>query len=216
MLTISSFAGLNDYQSLNNKQFFIHINFCYFKVLKKTIMLKKILIGIAVLVVLLFAGYQFMKYNTKKASPEVSTNFSVGDVTIDLFYCSPKKRGRNVFEEVVSYGSVWRTGANEPSTISFSDDLRIENNLVPAGKYSIWTIPGEMEWSIILNSDVPNWGVGFDGKASRDVSKDILNIKVPAITTEEISESLEININNSMLEIKWDDVAVRAEIQPTN
>ena len=73
------------------------------------------------------------------------------------------------------------TGANEPTTLSSNLPLEVQGNLLPAGKYSIWTIPREDEWSIIFNSDIPLWGVNLNGKVNRDPALDVLIIQVPTI-----------------------------------
>ncbi|GAK89641.1 hypothetical protein JCM19297_1469 [Nonlabens ulvanivorans] len=75
-----------------------------------------------------------------------------------VIYSRPAKRDRTIFGELVKYGEVWRTGANEATEIDFFYDVTINGNLVKAGAYSIYTIPGEDEWTFILNSQTNQWG----------------------------------------------------------
>ena len=93
-------------------------------------MLKKILIGLAVVAVLLFVGFQIMSSQTKKASPEVKQSYTLGTAKVDLFYCSPSKKGRDIFGGLLKYGEVWRTGANEPTTFETDKNLVIDGKKI--------------------------------------------------------------------------------------
>ena len=94
-------------------------------------------IGILAVLGLLFAyvGIPMMKKNTKKHSPERTATITQNDLTIDVFYNSPAKKGREVFGNIVPYDQVWRTGANEATTFTTTKDLIIDTETLPAGKY---------------------------------------------------------------------------------
>ena len=79
-----------------------------------------------------------------------------------VIYSRPSKRKRKVFGGLVSYGEVWRTGANEATEISFYQDVMIADQKIPAGSYSIFTIPNENEWTLILNTETTQWGTKYD------------------------------------------------------
>ena len=176
-------------------------------------MLKKILLGLGVVIVLLVVGFQIMKYNTKKASPEVLSTYSIDNNQINIFYCSPRKKGRDVFPEVVPFGEVWRTGANEASTFTNSKDILVEGEHLKAGTYSLWTIPGQEEWEIIFNSEVPGWGVGMGAKAARKAEADVLSVRVPTnVNPNQIQEELVIKVENKALIMAWDDMIVKARL----
>ena len=135
-------------------------------------MLKKILIGLAVVVVILLIVFQVMKSKTKSASPEVKQTYSVGAAKVNLFYCEPSKKGRDIFGGIIKYGEVWRTGANEPTTFETDKNLVIDGKKLPAGKYSLWTIPQKDSWTVIFNKEIPYWGDNTDGKAARNANED--------------------------------------------
>jgi Protein of unknown function (DUF2911) len=175
-------------------------------------MLKKILIGLAVLAVILFVAYQILQSQTKKASPEVKQTYSVGAAKVDLFYCSPSKKGRDIFGGLLKFGEVWRTGANEPTTFETDKNLTIGGKNLPAGKYSLWTIPQKDSWTVILNKEVPGWGDSMDGKAARNDKTDVLQVVVPVEKLTAAQEKLSIDANNNALTITWDMTKVSVPI----
>ena len=86
----------------------------------------------------------------------ITQRVGLTDVSID--YSRPDKRGREIFGGLVPYGKVWRTGANEPTKIKFSDAVKIEGKDLPAGEYAFYTIPGENEWTLIFSKNLKLWG----------------------------------------------------------
>ena len=86
-----------------------------------------------------------------------------------VIFSRPQKGGRTIFGEVVKYGSTWRMGANEATEIEFFKDVTINNKPVPKGRYVIYAIPYENEWTIILNNDLYTWGLKID--STRDAYK---------------------------------------------
>src|ERR1035437_5918867 len=93
-----------------------------------------------------------------QASPKASVMQMVGLTEISIDYHAPSVKGRTIWGDLVPYDSVWRTGANEATVISFSDDVMIEGKKLAAGKYAIFTIPGKAEWTIIFNKKKDLWG----------------------------------------------------------
>jgi hypothetical protein len=175
-------------------------------------MLKKILIGLAVLAVILFVGFQILSSQTKKASPEVKQSYNVGAAKIDLFYCSPSKKGRDIFGGLLPYGEVWRTGANEPTTIETDKNIKVGDKSLAAGKYSIWTIPQKDSWTVIFNKEVPDWGVTWGSKAARNEKEDVAQVVVPVEKLTVSQEKLSIDANNNALTISWDMTKVSVPI----
>ncbi len=100
------------------------------------------ILTVAVLVVVgYFVNERFLNIpEAKRASPEDMVEYVNEDLRIDVFYCQPSKRGREIFGELVPFGEVWRTGANEATTFETSIDLTIGGKVLPAGKYTLWTI----------------------------------------------------------------------------
>jgi len=169
-----------------------------------------------ILIVIFFALFKYMQYNTKKNSPEVTAEYAKGDTKISVFYCSPSKRGRVIFDSLVPYGKVWRTGANEATTFTTNKDLIIGDKALPAGKYTLWTIPGKDEWTVILNSKQYGWGVNFDAEASREPEADVLQVKVPVQTLDNSLEKLTISFEESSslnMILAWDKTMVAVPVK---
>lgn len=171
--------------------------------------LKWILIVILGLGLLGYGGFQFMKYQTKKASPEETVVYEGDALTMEVYYNRPSKKGRVIFGDLVPLGKVWRTGANEPTTFMVNKDITFGGEKLKAGKYTLWTIPQETQWTIILNSKMYGWGVDFDSEASRDPQFDVLRINVPVQSTKEPIETFTIEfIYDVNMVMKWDDTQV--------
>ncbi|MBF4472581.1 MULTISPECIES: DUF2911 domain-containing protein [Flavobacterium] len=117
--------------------------------------MKKILIAFAFIAAPLIAGAQL---KTPQASPKATVFQTVGLTDVEIVYCRPAARGRAVFGNLVPFGKVWRTGANENTTISFSEDVVIDGKTLPKGKYALYTIPKIESWEVIFYSTTNNWG----------------------------------------------------------
>ena len=84
------------------------------------------------------------------------------------FIAGRTKKGREIFGGLVPYNEVWRTGANEATTLTVNKDIKFGDQRLPAGTYSLWTIPQQTQWTVILNSEIPGWGVSWGAKAARN------------------------------------------------
>ncbi len=178
--------------------------------------LKWVLISIVAIAILLFAGFQYMVYNTKKMSPEATVTYVQDGYDVSVFYNRPSVRERTIFGNLVPYGEVWRTGANEPTTFTTASDLEIQGKSLPSGKYTLWTIPGTDEWEIIFNSKEYGWGVGMDGKVSRESDADLLIATVPTEKIPNIVEQFTISLVSSgpgfEMQLAWENHLVRLPI----
>lgn len=110
----------------------------------------------------------FAQAGLPQASPAASVSQTFGNTKTEIYYHSPAVKGRTIWGNLVPYDSVWRTGANEATTISFSTDVILDGQKVKAGKYALFTIPGRDTWTIILNSDADQWGA-YSYNKSKDV-----------------------------------------------
>lgn len=178
--------------------------------------LKWFFMGLGVLILLSVIGYQWLVHNTKKHSPLDKVEYVETDERIVIDYCRPYKKGRNIFGELLPYGKVWRTGANEPTTFKNSADLIINGKSLPAGDYTLWTIPNERAWEIMFNSKDYGWGVGFDTEAAREPEHDVLATTAPVQMLNDTIEQFTIDINREetlILSFTWDDVRVELPME---
>ncbi|MEJ2583801.1 MAG: DUF2911 domain-containing protein [Robiginitalea sp.] len=146
----------------------------------------KWIVGILTALFLLgyFVGLPYLREQTKKYSPERTTTYRQNGFDLRTTYCSPAKKGRDIFGGLVPYGEVWRTGANGPTTFHTGTDLMVEGQALPAGDYSLWTIPGPDQWTVIFNKKIPDWGVTLSSlgrKTTRDPKADALQVTAPVL-----------------------------------
>jgi hypothetical protein len=109
----------------------------------------------------------YAQIDLPRQSPSASVSQTIGYTVISIDYCRPGIHGRQIWGGLVPYNKVWRTGANEATTIQFTTDVLVEGNKVPAGRYSLFTIPTEKEWTIIFNKIDKQWG-SFNYKQEED------------------------------------------------
>lgn len=176
-------------------------------------MKKFLLILGLVLVIILSALMYFRMVYTKKPSPVGIAKFESGKTRILVEYYRPFKKGRVIFGELVPYGKVWRTGANEATFFETNKDLAFGNQTLKAGEYSVFTIPGEQVWSVIFNSETGQWGIGFNGEANRNPSKDKLTVEaIPSNLQEKVIDQFTIALEKSGEDMElifmWDKTLV--------
>lgn len=131
----------------------------------------------------------------------------VGDTKVSISYFRPNVRGRKVWGELVPYGQVWRTGANNATVIEFTNDVSVNGQKLAKGRYSLHTIPTESEWTIIFNKNADQWG-SFT-YAEKD---DVLRVKAKPAAAD-FRESMSIDFDKVMqtsadVFIRWDKVSV--------
>lgn len=140
-----------------------------------------------------------------RMSPSARVTFSIGFTEIDISYSSPAVRNRAVWGNIVPYNQLWRAGANEATVITFSEDVKINDQLLAAGSYSFFVIPHrDGFWTAIFNSDVDQWGV-----RRYDESKDVLRVKAPVDTLCDREERLHYYISDNSLDegslcLRWE------------
>ncbi len=147
-----------------------------------------------------------------RKSPKASVAQRIGLTEVSVEYARPSVQGRTIWGELVAYGELWRTGANAATVIEFEDAAFIEGNLVPAGKYALFTIPGKDEFKVILNTEWDQWGA-----YNRDPELDLLSFSVPTkqtAKTEFLTFAFEdLAYDNAHLCMAWDELKVCMEIK---
>ncbi len=147
-----------------------------------------------------------------RVSPAASVYQRIGVTDVKVNYASPAVKGREIFGGLVPYGKVWRSGANEATTIEFATDVTVEGNKVPAGKYALFTTPGENEWTIILNKTHKQWGA-----FKYDQAQDQVRFTVKAETNPARERLFYVfyglDDSSSKLYLKWADKKVGFKIE---
>lgn len=143
-----------------------------------------------------------------RQSPKITTTGKIGDANITITYGSPAVKGRKIWGELVPFDKVWRAGANEVTQIETDKDLVVEGKKLPAGKYSLYTIPGEKTWQVIFNSQTGQWGIARSGETTRNPEKDVIVVAVKPSQSVLLEENLIYVINNKGLVLKWENLEV--------
>lgn len=162
---------------------------------------------IAAMLLLLAATSAMAQVRVPRVSPKSSLMQSVGLTDITINYNRPGVKGRQIWGALVPYDKVWRTGANEATTIQFSDDVWINGNKLTKGLYSLHTIPTAKDWTIIFNSVAEQWG-----SYSYDAAKDALRITVTPVPAEHREwmsfEIPEMTTDTAKIVLRWEKIAV--------
>ncbi|MGK7392500.1 MAG: DUF2911 domain-containing protein [Candidatus Cyclobacteriaceae bacterium M2_1C_046] len=141
-------------------------------------------------------------------SPRKSAMANVGDTHVHVDYAAPSMRGRQIFGGLVGYGQVWTPGAHKATTIQFYEDVMVEGQLVPKGKYGLFTIPGQDQWSVMLNKN-------NDMHLADDYTQadDVVRFNVTPEKLQEPVEQLTFEVkpeegNQGQVVLKWADVSI--------
>ncbi|HVM60465.1 MAG TPA: DUF2911 domain-containing protein [Verrucomicrobiae bacterium] len=161
---------------------------------------------------------QAPKVDFPSASPACTIKQHVGLTDIEIVYSRPSMKGRKIYGGLVPYNAVWRTGANASTKISFSTPVKLNGNDIPAGKYALYTIPGEQAWTIILSRDTT--GNIF----SYNATNDFVRFKVtPVPLTDTSIETFVIEFNHirdesAVIDLAWEKTVVplRLELDVTS
>ncbi len=144
--------------------------------------------------------------NYPQPSPSSSVMQVVGITEVSVEYSSPGVKGRTIWGDLVPYDKVWRTGANMATEISFSTDVKINGSDLAAGDYSLWTIPGKTEWSVMFNSKTNISGGAYDR------ANDVLTVKIKPETgefRERMTFLIENNTNDAAdIVLHWEKLRV--------
>lgn len=168
--------------------------------------MKKLLVISGVLSLMLVCSFVVtaQQDKSKRPSPPAQAKWDLGggkSVTID--YGSPRTKGRKIYGELVPFGQVWRTGANEATTLVTPVDLIIGSTTVAAGSYTIFTVPSKDKWTLIISKKTGEWGTDYPGQAN-DLAR--IDMKVSALPSpvENFTISFEKAGNDANLNIDWE------------
>ncbi len=144
--------------------------------------------------------------DNKMPSPPATAEGAIAGVKVKIEYHQPSARGRKMLGGHEPFGTVWRTGANETTSIEFSGPVKIEGKPVDKGKYALFTIPGEKEWTIIINKTI-KWGA-FDYKESEDIAR----VTAQPTQPDSFVETFNIAIVKDQVVLKWENTQVAFKI----
>jgi hypothetical protein len=149
---------------------------------------------------------------SKRPSPPATATVELGggkSVTID--YSSPRAKGRKIYGDVVPYGQVWRTGANEATTFVTTADITVGGTAVPAGSYTLFTVPGKDKWVLILSKKTGEWGTDYPGAPNDLARVDMKTTPLPT-SVENFTISFDKTGTGANLNIDWENTRASVAI----
>ena len=151
-----------------------------------------------------FAVARAQQDKSKRPSPPAQASLDLGagkSVTVD--YSSPRAKGRKIYGDVVPLGKVWRTGANEATTFVTTADITVGGTAVPAGSYTIFTIPDKDKWTLIISKKTGEWGTDYPGPSS-DLARVEMKVSSLSAPVENFTISLDKSASGGMMNIDWE------------
>jgi len=149
----------------------------------------------------------------KRPSPPATAIGKVNGASITIDYSSPAVKGRKIWGELVPYNKVWRTGANEATLFATDKEIKVEGKALPAGKYSLYTLPGEKEWVFIFNSQTGQWGVKDNEETSEDPAKDVLRVTVKPEKSASFNERMKFEVDKAGFSLLWENLKVPVSVR---
>ncbi|MCE7063911.1 DUF2911 domain-containing protein [Dyadobacter sp. CY326] len=177
--------------------------------MKKTLILK----GFAMMLAFVFTATMSQAQDGAKPSPAKTATGKAGGANITINYSAPSVKGRKIFGDLVPFDKVWRAGANEATIFETDKDITIEGKKLPAGKYSLYALPGASEWSFIFNSQTGQWGIKRGGETSKDASKDVLTVKAKPAKSASMTEVMAYEITPKGFVLRWENTEVPVAIK---
>ncbi|APY10536.1 asparagine synthetase B [Seonamhaeicola sp. S2-3] len=168
-------------------------------------------LGIATLVLTLFlttniTAQEFRGLDKSPMDAAIYRTSRKAPAMVKVIYSRPQLKGREL-SKLAPNGKVWRTGANEATSITLYNDMKIEGKLVKAGEYSLFTIPGDKEWTIIINKDINVWGA-----YSYNEANDVIRVSAPVSTGEKTLEAFSIAFTEGNMHLGWGTTRVTVPI----
>ncbi|MGI9552160.1 MAG: DUF2911 domain-containing protein [Aurantibacter sp.] len=147
-----------------------------------------------------------------RPSPLEMVTMKYEDVYVKITYGRPHKRGRKIFGDLLPYGEVWRTGANEATEITVTGTIKLGEHQIKPGSYTLFTIPSQDHWTVILNSELGQWGA-----YNYNSNLDVVRFEVPVSSTTEVYEPFTIEFEqkaqSAELVMMWDQTKVTIPIE---
>jgi len=142
---------------------------------------------------------------TDRASPPAHAQCKFPDgKTVTVDYSSPLMKGRKIFGGLVPYGQVWRTGANEATTFVTTANLIVEGKQVPAGNYTIFTIPNPDKWTLIINKKTGEWGIPYNYETD-ELTRATLTLLPLASPVENFTIVFDQRLGACVLNLRWEN-----------
>jgi hypothetical protein len=162
---------------------------------------------LATTMMLALVGFASAQQKKAPASPPAETSTTIAGKAVSIKYNSPSVKGRKIFGGLVPYGQVWRAGANAATSLHTDADLTIGNLAVPKGDYTLYVIPTEKEWTLVVNKQTGQWGTEYS--QGQDLGRVAMKIKA----TPALVESFKITLSGNALSMEWENTSATVALK---
>ena len=177
-------------------------------------MRKPIIVTAALLATLAVAGIALRAQQDKasRPSPPAKAECKIDGKTVTVDYSSPRAKGRKIFGSLVPYGQVWRAGANEATTLVTSGDINIGGKTVPAGKYTIFAIPAEDKWTLVISKKTGEWGTAYPGP-DNDLARVDMKVSKTSAPVENFTIAFDQKGSTCTMRMEWENTNASVDIK---
>lgn len=177
-------------------------------------MRKLIIASTALLATLAVAGFALRAQQDKSSrpSPPAKAECKLDSKTVTIDYSSPRAKGRKIFGGLVPYGQIWRAGANEATTFTASSDITVGGTAVPAGKYTIFAVPDESKWALVISKKTGEWGTAYPGP-DNDLARIDMKVSKTSAPVENFTIAFDQSGRGCTLRMEWENTRASVDIK---
>lgn len=178
-------------------------------------MRKSIIIGSALAATLALAGVAVHAQQDKASRPSPPAKAECklsGGKNVVIDYSSPRAKGRKIMGGLVPYGQVWRAGANEATAMTVSSDITVGGTAVPAGKYTLFTVPGEDKWSLVISKKTGEWGTAYPGP-DNDLARIDMKVSKTSAPVENFTIAFDEKGGGCTLRMEWENTRASVDVK---
>lgn len=146
----------------------------------------------------------------KGGSPHVTTTYKMDGKSVSITYGRPLKKNRVIFGQTIPYGQVWRLGADEATTLELGGDMMIGPLHVVAGKYTLYAIPGDKEWTLVISKQTGQWGTVY--KKENDYGRTAMKLTKASAPVEQLTITIDGKGDDKVLKVAWDNAVATVPV----
>jgi Protein of unknown function (DUF2911) len=179
-------------------------------------MRKAIIVGGTLIAALTLTGIVLVAQQDKSARPSPPAKAECklpNGKTVTVDYSSPRAKGRKIFGSLVPYGQVWRAGANEATKFVTTSDISVGGKTVPAGEYTIFTIPDENKWTLVISKKTGEWGTAYPGPEN-DLARIDMKVSKTSAPVENFTIAFDQPGKGCTIRMEWESTRASVEITP--
>jgi hypothetical protein len=149
---------------------------------------------------------------SSRPSPPAKAECKLEGKTLTIDYSSPRAKGRKIFGGLVPYGQVWRAGANEATTFTTTADITVGGTAVPAGKYTIFAVPDESKWALVISKKTGEWGTAYPGP-DNDLARIDMKVSKTSAPVENFTIAFDQKGSACTLRMEWENTRAAVDIK---